>query len=228
MSHTHSHGGGGGHGHSHAPAKFPTQYKRIPSNKHLQRLQDEERFESDVLANSTEAAVLQLQQPTFINNGGGRVQRSDSVCSYRSPIHSRTNSFSKTLATTTTDETTTTAGRRSNSFSRILNELPAANGDVVVHSDNHNNHSHYRRMDSADSNLTNSTNEMDDLHFNHHQHDDDDDHVQKNINIQAAVIHVIGDFIQSVGVFIAAVVINYYVSVHCNFIIHSGKVQLDI
>lgn len=33
-----------------------------------------------------------------------------------------------------------------------------------------------------------------------------------NINLQAAVIHVIGDFIQSVGVFVAAVVIYYYVS----------------
>lgn len=34
----------------------------------------------------------------------------------------------------------------------------------------------------------------------------------KNINIQAAVIHVIGDFIQSIGVFISAIVIKYYVS----------------
>lgn len=35
---------------------------------------------------------------------------------------------------------------------------------------------------------------------------------KKNINIQAAVIHVLGDFIQSVGVFVAALVIRIYVS----------------
>lgn len=35
----------------------------------------------------------------------------------------------------------------------------------------------------------------------------------KNINIQAAVIHVLGDFIQSIGVLISAIVIKYYVSV---------------
>lgn len=39
---------------------------------------------------------------------------------------------------------------------------------------------------------------------------------KKNINIQAAAIHVIGDFIQSVGVFIAAVIIYYYVSIEFN------------
>lgn len=35
---------------------------------------------------------------------------------------------------------------------------------------------------------------------------------KKNINIQAAVIHVLGDFIQSIGVFVAALVIKFYVS----------------
>lgn len=40
----------------------------------------------------------------------------------------------------------------------------------------------------------------------------------RSINIQAAVIHVIGDFIQSIGVFTSAVIIKFYVSqeyVHC-------------
>lgn len=35
---------------------------------------------------------------------------------------------------------------------------------------------------------------------------------KQNINIRAAVIHVIGDFIQSIGVLIAAIVIKLYVS----------------
>lgn len=34
----------------------------------------------------------------------------------------------------------------------------------------------------------------------------------ENINVQAAFLHVLGDFIQSVGVIIAAVVIKFYVS----------------
>lgn len=33
-----------------------------------------------------------------------------------------------------------------------------------------------------------------------------------NINMRAAVIHVLGDFIQSVGVFVAALIIKFYVS----------------
>lgn len=49
---------------------------------------------------------------------------------------------------------------------------------------------------------TNSSMRMDDTH----------DFTKKNINIQAAVIHVLGDFIQSVGVFVAAIVIKIYVS----------------
>lgn len=36
-------------------------------------------------------------------------------------------------------------------------------------------------------------------------------HDRKNINVRAAFIHVIGDFIQSVGVFIAALIIYFKV-----------------
>jgi len=35
---------------------------------------------------------------------------------------------------------------------------------------------------------------------------------KKNINVRAAFIHVLGDFIQSMGVFIAALVIYFKVS----------------
>ena len=34
----------------------------------------------------------------------------------------------------------------------------------------------------------------------------------ENINVQAAFLHVLGDFIQSIGVIIAAVIIKFYVS----------------
>ncbi|XP_055311123.1 proton-coupled zinc antiporter SLC30A2-like isoform X2 [Sitodiplosis mosellana] len=46
------------------------------------------------------------------------------------------------------------------------------------------------------------------LHCNQSRHSHD--FSSKNINIQAAVIHVIGDFIQSIGVFISAVIIKNY------------------
>jgi len=43
---------------------------------------------------------------------------------------------------------------------------------------------------------------------------DDDlkgEHSKKNINVRAAFIHVLGDFIQSIGVFVAALVIYFKV-----------------
>lgn len=55
---------------------------------------------------------------------------------------------------------------------------------------------------------------------NHVGHNDaesglDDDlkgeHTKKNINVRAAFIHVLGDFIQSIGVFIAALIIYFKV-----------------
>lgn len=42
--------------------------------------------------------------------------------------------------------------------------------------------------------------------------DDDLKGEKKNINVRAAFIHVLGDFIQSVGVFIAALIIYFKVS----------------
>lgn len=72
----------------------------------------------------------------------------------------------------------------------------------------HHHHHHHRRSDSADSNSTSSTVEVESNDKQHHHSHND----TENINIRAAVIHVIGDFIQSVGVFLAAVVIYYYVS----------------
>lgn len=49
---------------------------------------------------------------------------------------------------------------------------------------------------------------------------DDDlkgEHPKRNINVRAAFIHVLGDFIQSIGVFIAALVIYFKVSLNFHF-----------
>lgn len=50
-----------------------------------------------------------------------------------------------------------------------------------------------------------------DYHHHHHHHHSHN-LSSKSINIQAAVIHVIGDFIQSIGVFTSAIIIKFYVS----------------
>jgi solute carrier family 30 (zinc transporter), member 2 len=49
-------------------------------------------------------------------------------------------------------------------------------------------------------------------HSHHHNHHHSADESNRNINIRAAVIHVVGDLVQSVGVFISSIVIKFYVS----------------
>lgn len=89
-------------------------------------------------------------------------------------------------------------------------------------------HMYVHRDSSEHTPITSSDSE--DLHENHHHHHHQQHHrnglvnhlhhgqqsrhshdfSSKNINIQAAVIHVIGDFIQSIGVFISAIIIKNY------------------
>ena len=46
-------------------------------------------------------------------------------------------------------------------------------------------------------------------HHHGHLHDDKDEGHKENINVKAAFIHVIGDFVQSLGVFTAAMIIYF-------------------
>jgi zinc transporter 2 len=48
-------------------------------------------------------------------------------------------------------------------------------------------------------------------HHSHLERRNATNHKQQNINVRAAVIHVLGDLIQSVGVLISALVIKFYV-----------------
>ena len=50
-------------------------------------------------------------------------------------------------------------------------------------------------------------------HHSHHGHLErrTERSKQKNINVRAAVIHVLGDLIQSIGVLVSAFIIKYYV-----------------
>lgn len=50
------------------------------------------------------------------------------------------------------------------------------------------------------------------LHGSHGHSHGNTVHLEENINVRAAVIHVLGDLIQSTGVFISALVIKFYVS----------------
>lgn len=71
----------------------------------------------------------------------------------------------------------------------------------TLHQHTHHHHHHHRHNDGEHStNLENG---------HKSQHD-------QNINVRAAYIHVIGDFIQSFGVLVAAIVIYYRVSLSYN------------
>lgn len=74
------------------------------------------------------------------------------------------------------------------------------------HSHGGSSHSHGGSPHSHDGSPKSETSDGADVEGGDH-HDE-----RKNINVRAAYIHVIGDFIQSAGVFVAAVVIYYKVS----------------
>ena len=72
--------------------------------------------------------------------------------------------------------------------------------DHSEHKDDHKGHDHHGHDH--------------DHNHDHHGHDHDDEHdhdqaEQENLNIRAAMVHVIGDMFQSIGVIIAAIVIHF-------------------
>lgn len=67
-------------------------------------------------------------------------------------------------------------------------------------------------LNSSDATLNSSHTSMNN-HPHHHDHDHHHHHHQKvktNINVRAAFVHVVGDFIQSLGVLVAALVIHFH------------------
>ena len=99
-------------------------------------------------------------------------------------------------------------------------------GHVHLHSHNHNhkhehNHEneHYHENEHNHENKHNHENEHN--HKNEHNHENKHNHEEKNenngehkknenVNLRAALIHVIGDALQNVGVIIAGVIIFFY------------------
>lgn len=51
-----------------------------------------------------------------------------------------------------------------------------------------------------------------DVPHSHGSHSHAHDHDDNNINVRAALIHVLGDIVQSIGVFIAALIIKFKVN----------------
>ncbi|XP_037046643.1 zinc transporter 2 [Bradysia coprophila] len=178
LSHAHS------HSHSHSP-------KPIRKHKYSTLSDDAYQSNDDELIRNNNSAQN-------INGSNVLLSRSDSFCSYRSPNHSRTNSFSKKI--------TSLDGRKQS--------IPSASPSAMLQIKLTETMNHRNSFDGAA-----------DRNFNQHKHrhgQDDgktgcetseeqtSEFSKKNINIQAAVIHVLGDFIQSIGVFVAALVIKIY------------------
>lgn len=195
LPHGHSHGGHGhshgSHGHSHSP----------PAHKAYRRLKSvSESSQHNGGGGGAHTDTDLAASPAFIVNGhlsnvvtgrgsltavtvGGR---SDSVCSYRSPSHSRTSSFSRGGQA---------LGGAAGGGSNVLSTAAAAAKQTVLQ----------MRADSVTDGDESGVAAV--AAADRHEHD-----ARSNINLRAAVIHVIGDFIQSVGVFVASVVIYYHVS----------------
>lgn len=187
-----------------------------------------------------------------------QADRRDSICSSRSPNHSRSNSLSRSYAFANGHSSSgSDMIRRSSHTSASLStpagikikeiiDLPSndcididltdeklpincsdevigargcvSNGSVIcpIHHYVHRDSSEHTPITSSDSEDLHDHHQshrhgfVNHLHCNHSRHSHD--FSSKNINIQAAVIHVIGDFIQSIGVFISAIIIKNYVS----------------
>ena len=75
----------------------------------------------------------------------------------------------------------------------------------------HHGHSHLGHHEHSHGNQSLVVDIVSD-HHHHHENAVKPSISSKNINVQAALIHVIGDFVQSVGVLLAAILIKIKVS----------------
>lgn len=220
MPHTHTHS----HGHGCSPQKhehhsFHNNNKTKSEYKLLINEPMTVSRTKNVLMNGNNT----LQPPLTRSN------RSNSICSYRSPDHSRTNSFSRTIPLNGGDMLRRNShamalngdANQRESINLILNDdkltlTQGTHGCILDGSSICPLHNYVHRDSSENTPASSDSEEFHHrLHANgthHHDHEHGHDLASKNINIQAAVIHVLGDFIQSVGVFVSAIIIKYYVS----------------
>lgn len=184
-SHPHS------HSHSHSP-KPVTRHKYAPLNNEICQS-----HEDDVFIRHPNAVI----GPGTVNGGNVLLSRSDSICSYRSPSHSRTNSFSKKITSHEPRRTSIPTAMLHMKLTETMNHRNSFDG---ISERSFNQHKHRNVHDDDGKNEC----EIAGLGMD----EQSNEFSKRNINIQAAVIHVLGDFIQSIGVFAAALVIKFYVS----------------
>lgn len=234
MPHTHTHG----HGHGYSPQKH---------EHHSYHNNNKTKSEYKLLIN--EPMTVSRTKNVLLNGGHGTLQppsartnRSNSICSHRSPNHSRANSFSQAAVEPLNGEilrhnshasTTTLNTIKSDAIGcvdppnpREIINLNLDDDKMTLKQDGAHAcifdgssicpvHDYVHRDSSENTPASSDSEELHQrFHANgtHHHHNHGHDLASKNINIQAAVIHVLGDFIQSIGVFVSAVIIKYYVS----------------
>lgn len=188
------------HGHHSHSQSHPHSHSSKPVKGHKYTSQCNDVYQPDddeFIGNPNNNSAVASQN---MNGGNILTSRSDSICSYRSPDHSRTNSFSKKI--------TSNDGRKSSVPPAILHlkltETANQRSNFEEMSDRSFNQNKYRNSQDTEKNECEVAGFVIDEHTSEFS--------KKNINIQAAVIHVLGDFIQSIGVFVAALVIKIYVS----------------
>lgn len=185
------------HSHSHNPKPKP-----VRRNKYSTLSDEAYQSNDDEFVRNNNSAVNSQN----INGSNALLSRSDSICSYRSPGHSRTNSFSKKIASHDGRKTSTPSVSKSEilhmKLTETMNHRNSLDGMPDRSFNQQKKHRHCQEDDQNDLEISEEvTSEFS----------------KKNINIQAAVIHVLGDFIQSIGVFVAALVIKIHVSFAVSF-----------
>lgn len=190
-SHSLSHGHSHSHSHSHSP-------KPVRRHKYSTMIDDAYQSNEDEFIRNNNSAV----NTQNMNGSSVLLSRSDSFCFNRSPNHSRNNSFSKKI--TPIDGRKPSIPRPDSpsamlqmKLTETMNHRNSFDG-IADRTFNQQKHRHGVENDAKN-----------DCEISDEQ---TSEFSKKNINIQAAVIHVLGDFIQSIGVFVAALVIKIYVS----------------
>lgn len=224
LSHGHSHGlktSGHNHSHNHSHNHAANiNSNTLINNNHSH---NNNSISNSLNNNNNAAAQIFLSPPDIMNNGGGggrnfNLNRHNSFSSLNhnsSRNHSRHNSFTKNN-NKINDELHHGNHRASIDLLRtrmdepLIHRMSIDGGLTRVTIDNRS-YSHNRLCDDV-TNLQfapiQHRTSVDSSHSSSGDSGRPTDDPKQNINLRAAVIHVIGDFIQSIGVLIAAVVIK--------------------
>lgn len=200
LAHNHSHGttsSNSSHNHSHNKTEtighHNHSHTKPHSHSHL----------------GVDTCLPAIQNTAHLN---GMERRTSSFGSVNSFNHSRHNSFSKLINKNLDIEpslrnSSDGLNMRGRNDDPLVHRMSIDGGLTRISLGNP-----YSRLNSVEDNNTTSL-------IAHRNSEDSSlgsneslNEAKQNINIRAAVIHVIGDFIQSIGVFIAAIVIKFYVS----------------